>query len=76
MKSHGLIDESDSKGDLFEEDSFLEPSKINVDQILCNEPLPAKKSKADLEKEAEGKLQGFVVIRSLGQGAYAQVKLV
>ena len=59
LKSHGLIDESDIKYSgcgLFEDDSFLDEQPVkqkNLD-ILCD-----KKSKYDLEKEADDKLANY-----------------
>jgi hypothetical protein len=69
LKSHGLIDESDileSKGGLYEEDSILDDKTSALDQIL-----DVKKTKLELEKEAEQKLGQYQIIRSLGCGAYA-----
>jgi serine/threonine protein kinase len=69
LKSHGLIDDSeikDSQG-FFEEESFFEePAPKTIDP---------KKQKAELEKDAEKKLSEYQLIRNIGQGAYAQVKL-
>ena len=55
MKSHGLIDESDikdSNGGLFEEDSLLDEKPI-AQKSLADTLIGDKKSKYDLEKEAE-----------------------
>ena len=59
MKSHGLIDESDIKDSgcgLFEEDSFLDEQPIKQKTL---DILGDKKSKYDLEKEADEKLANY-----------------